>query len=693
MDTPVQYVKGVGPKLAKILESRSVFTAEDLIEWLPRSYQDNRRVKNFSDIVPGRSVVVTAEISAKRFIPLKGGNRKLYEVVLSDGSDFIPCRFFRTPYRGWFQSLIVGKKVEVRGMISLYREKREFHHPRLFPFKESPSKEEEEDFLIPLYTDTVGLSQTKIRKIILRLLKDLEPLREEMEWLAPWIRKKYGLADRFSAIKGMHDPSSDGIEAYLNSKTPYQKRLIFDEFFELQIYLALKQKGWKLGKAPKIPAHRVVLDEMKNQLPFSMTMAQKKVLSRIFADINSHRPMHRLLQGDVGSGKTVVALTACLAARRAGFQSALMAPTEILAEQHYENARRLLEPLGVKTEKLTGKMKVGERRTVLGVLRSGFCDLCIGTHALIQENIEFHNLGLVITDEQHRFGSRQRAVLKSKGKHPHFLVMTATPIPRTLSLALYGDLEVSVIDELPKGRKPVITRKVFYSKRPAVFDFLKKQAEGGSQGYVVYPLIEESETLDLQNAMEQYEILKKKYPSIRWGLLTGRMSAGEKHDVMKEFRENKIQILVTTTVIEVGVDVPNANVMVIENAERFGLSQLHQLRGRVGRGGKKSYCVIVLGPHASPLARERAVTMERIADGFQIAEKDLELRGPGEFLGSRQSGLPGFKIADIIRDGETLSLAKRAAFDLISADPDLKESRHLPVRKKFLELLRSVRPG
>ena len=403
--------------------------------------------------------------------------------------------------------------------------------------------------------------------------------------------------------------------------------------------------------------------------------------------------MHRLIQGDVGCGKTVVALMSALACAKVGYQTAIMAPTEILAHQHYKNANSFLEPFGVKVEKLTGKMKAAEKRTVRGVLNSGFCHVCIGTHALIQENIQFHNLAFVVVDEQHRFGVHQRALLKSKGGHPHFLVMTATPIPRTLSLALYGDLDVSVIDELPPGRIPITTRRAFPSKRKEVFDFLRTQVEKGRQAYVVYPLVEESEKLDLKNAVDQYEKLKAHYKDVRWGLLTGRMSPEEKQSIMDCFLKGEIQALVSTTVIEVGVDAPNANMMVIENAERFGLSQMHQLRGRVGRGSHKSYCVVVLGERFSKEASERAYIMQSTSDGFKIAEKDLEIRGPGEFLGSRQSGLPGFKIAHLIRDAEILSLAKKAAFDLVSTDPKLEKPEHEKIKHKFKELSESIHPG
>ena len=689
LDTPIQYVKGIGPQLAQVFKKKDIGTVKDLIHYFPRAYQDNRHIKSFSEIIPQRSVVIVAQIVNKKIIPVRGRKKNFYEVTISDGSQFICCKFFRTLYKGWFQSLELGQTVEVRGSASFYKNKLEFHHPQIFPFREEEGFKEE-NVLLPVYSEIGNISQHKIRKVIQEALESLE---ESLEWLPEWLMKKYQLLDQLTALKGIHQPDFQLVEDYVNFKTPFQKRLIFDEFFELQMYLALKRRGWKEQVSSKIPIDTSLINEVEGQLPFSLTEAQKKVLLEIFSDLNSSNPMHRLVQGDVGCGKTVVALITGLGVAKKGFQTALMAPTEILAEQHFKNAQKLLEPFGVKVEKLTGKMKAGEKKNVSGALKSGFCHVCVGTHALIQKEIQFRNLGLVIVDEQHRFGAHQRAELKSKGNDPHFLVMTATPIPRTLSMTLYGDLEVSVIDEMPAGRLPVVTKKTFFKKRNRVFDFLKQQIEEGRQGYVVYPLIEESEVLDLKNVIEQYDILKEMYPSIRWGVLTGRMSSEEKQEIMGKFRKNEIQVLVTTTVIEVGVDVPNASVMVIEHGERFGLSQMHQLRGRIGRGSYKSYCIIVLGENFSKMALERAGIMESTPDGFKIAEKDLELRGPGEFLGSRQSGLPGFKMAHLIRDVGVLSLAQKACFDLISKDAQLLDSSHSHVKRKFQELLVSISPG
>ena len=691
-DTPLQFVKGVGPKLAEIFKGRSLLTVNDFIHKFPRGYQDNRVLSRLRDIVPNQPLIVVAEVVRKRIIPLRGRNTRIYEIVLGDGSLLVPCKFFKLPYKNWFNFLRVGERVEVRGKATSYRNRMEFHHPQIFPASPEETADKK-DLVLALYSEIETVSQHKIQSIMQEIFSRLTISESDVEWLPLWMTKKYNLVSRLKALKGIHFPDTHRIDEYLNFQTEFQKRLIFDEFFELQFYFALKNQGWKLGTAPQIPIDRTILLEGEGQLPFSLTLAQKKVLEEIFSDISSQHPMHRLIQGDVGCGKTVVALIAALICAKAGYQTAIMVPTEILAHQHYKTAHHFLEPFGVKVEKLTGKMKSAEKRTVKGVLNSGFCHVCIGTHALIQENVQFHNLAFVIVDEQHRFGAHQRALLKSKGGHPHFLVMTATPIPRTLSLVLYGDLDISIIDELPPGRIPVTTRRVFPSKRKEVFDFLKQQVQKGRQAYVVYPLVEESENLDLKNAVDQYEKLKSHYKDLNWGLLTGRMNAEEKQWVMDRFLKGEIQVLVSTTVIEVGVDVPNASVMVIENAERFGLSQMHQLRGRVGRSSHKSYCIVILGDRFSKESSERAYTMQSTSDGFKIAEKDLEIRGPGEFLGSRQSGLPSFHLAHLIRDAKHLSLAKKAAFDLISMDPQLEKSEHQKIKHKFKELSLSIRPG
>lgn len=691
-DTSVQYIKGVGPKLAALLNRRSIQTVRDLINWFPRTWQDNRLVEDLAHVPIGQPVIVRSQVHKKSIIPLRSRKRNIYEILISDGGAVVACKFFRIPYKQWFNSLRVGEEVEVRGTASMYRGQMEFHHPQIFPA--SKRKEfQKQDLLLPIYTETETLSQNKIRQIMANLLSTMEPFGKELEYLPTWIRKTHNLIDRWTALKGLHKPDLNLIDSYLQFQTSFQERIIFDEFFELQLYLAFKRQGWQSETAPQISINKDTVREFQQSLPFRLTHAQRQVLGSVFKDLSLNKPMHRLIQGDVGCGKTLVALMAAFVCAKAGFQTAFMVPTEILAEQHFTNALQFFQPFDLHVAKLTGKMKAKEKKSALEALKSGLCSVCIGTHALIQEEVDFHNLGLVIVDEQHRFGAHQRAVLKSKGKHPHFLVMTATPIPRTLSMALYGDLEVSVIDELPPGRKNIITRRVFSKKRPQVFSFLREQILKGRQGYVVYPLVEESETLDLKNAIDEYEKLKCTYKDFKWGLLTGRMSSEEKQEVMTHFRKNEIQVLVATTVIEVGLDVPNANIMIIEHAERFGLSQMHQLRGRVGRGLHQSYCVVILGESFSEESKQRAFIMQQTSDGFKIAEKDLELRGPGELLGEKQSGLPGFKTAHLIRDAKVLYKAKQAAVDLISSDPELTKPEHQAIKAIFDKISQSIKPG
>ena len=690
-DTSIMYVKGVGPKLAALFETSQLKTVYDFVHRFPRTYQDNRRLSSFDSLVADQQVIVQADVVKKNMIPLRGKrHRKIYEIIISDGRQKISCRFFTMPYKSWFNTLRVGDKVEVRGKVTRYRHSWTFNHPQIFPASDEIIKEE--DLILPVYSEIEQVTQYKIRSIMKEIFNSLD-LTEDLEWLPPWLLKKYGLISKIEALKGLHFPQKERIDEYLSCQTAFQKRLIFDEFFEIQIYFAFKKQGWKLGQGVPISIQKNLLEEIKKQLPFELSSAQKKVLQEIFKDLQSPHPMHRLLQGDVGSGKTVVALISALICAKAGYQSVIMVPTEILADQHYRNASRFLEPFGVKVEKLTGKMKTAQKRTVRAVLQSGFCQVCIGTHALIQEDVQFHKLSFVVIDEQHRFGAHQRALLKSKACDPHFLVMTATPIPRTLSMAIYGDLDVSVIDELPKGRQAIFTRRVFPKQRKEVFDFLKQEVEKGRQAYVVYPLVEESENLDLKNANDQYEKLKSYYKTLRWGLLTGRMNSEEKQKVMEKFLKKELDVLVSTTVIEVGVDVPNASVMLIEHAERFGLSQMHQLRGRVGRGSHKSYCFVVLGDHFSKESSERACIMEESSDGFFIAEKDLEIRGPGEFVGSKQSGLPHFKLAHIIRDNKILVMAKKSAFDLVSQDQQLEHKESAGVKKRIQKLSLNIRPG
>lgn len=694
LETSIQYVKGVGPKLGALFEKRGIKRVDDLLHFYPRSYQDQRAARNIASLKVGDVVSLKAQVVRVSSFALGRSHKKIHEILISDSSGRMACKYFRTPYRGYFERFQPHQWVRVTGKVTAYRGGAQFQHPTVEHIQE---EEDTQDILIPLYTETEGLPAAKLRKLIQQVIHDLidHPQQTDTEKkmglplgiqdeLPSWLREKFQLIELKKALKQIHQPDIEQAEAYLNYQSAAHKRLIFDEFFWLELYLAAKKGDYKKSEAHPLrsPAQDSVTQLMAS-LPFDLTQAQKRVYQEILEDLKKAHPMHRLVQGDVGSGKTIVAFMSATYTADCGFQSCIMVPTEILAEQHFKNAKKLLEPLGYQVELLTSQIKGLARKEILEKLSSGQTHLIVGTHALIQKEVEFYKLGLAIVDEQHRFGVHQRSLLKHKGVEPHFLVMTATPIPRTLAMTVYGDLDVSVMDELPKGRTPIVTRKVFDSKREKVLGFIEEQLQKGRQAYVVYPLVEESEKMDLKNATDEFEKLKNRFSKFSVGLLHGKMKAQEKEEIMSQFYQNKIQILVSTTVIEVGVDVPNANIMVIEHAERFGLSQLHQLRGRVGRGEHKSYCVLMLAYKTSEESRERAEVMVSTTDGFKIAEADLELRGPGEFLGTKQSGLPGFRLANLVRDQKLLQLARTAAFELIEKDPDLQ---HHPQLKTTLEV-------
>ncbi len=690
LDTPLRYVKGVGPRLAEIFAKKDLHVLQDLVHWYPRTYRDQKTAHNFSSLAAGSYVTMYGEVAQKRVLRL-GKRKRLYEMIVTTPGGSISCKYFHLPYRGYFDSIHIDQPVKVSGRISFYRKYPEMHHPDVHPFNEN---EKQEDELIPVYSELENISQHKIRKLIHLALSTLKTAPEFLcDPLPKWLQEKYQLTNRFAALKEIHQPDVKFSQDYFQFRSPAQKRLIFEEFFFLQLYMAQKKVGLEKEHADSMAPNYLLRDRLKNSLPFTLTMAQERVIGEIGHDLCQHFPMHRLVQGDVGCGKTIVAALASCQVIENHFQCALMAPTEILAEQHYSNLSALLNPLGVRTALLTGKTKAKDKRIILEQLATGYTMFCVGTHALIQEQVQFHKLGLVIIDEQHRFGAHQRNLLKEKGKHPHFLVMTATPIPRSLAMTFYGDLDVSAIDEMPPGRKKTITRKTYLSRRNKVLGFLEEQIKQGRQAYVVYPLVEESEHIDLKNATTEYEKLKAQFIHFKIGLLHGRMNVDEKQKIMLGFVNGDIQILVSTTVIEVGVDVSNASVMIVENAERFGLSQLHQLRGRVGRGEHQSYCVLILGGGFSKEANHRLSMMEKTNDGFKIAEADLELRGPGEFLGTRQSGLPEFKLASLIRDSRLLQEAKQAASQLIQIDPLLEKSEHQQLKKEMEALACRFLPG
>jgi len=668
-------LQGVGPQRAKLLAKLDLVTIEDaLVRHLPLRHEDRSQVIPLGRITVGEARTCAGTIAGIS-PPPRGRGRMPLVATIRDASGFLNCAWFNQPYlarvlkRG--QRLIVHGKVQPYGRGPLQMLVKDF---------ELVQDEEDEPLhagrLVPVYPLTEGLTQRPLRRLMKRLVDGWAGRLEDP--LPERVRAARRLVSLPQAIAAAHFPETDGEQAAA------RRRLVFDDFFLLEIGLAIRRQreGRRRGLAMN-PSGSLVR-RLRESLPYSLTSAQERVWSEIRTDMAAPYPMSRLLQGDVGSGKTVVAALAALTAIEAGYQAAIMAPTEILAEQHLMTLGRLLEPLGVRTVLLTSAVKGKPRLEAAAAVESGEAGCVIGTHALIQGAVAFERLGLAVIDEQHRFGVAHRAALRGKGESPDVLVMTATPIPRTLALTLYGDLDVSVLDELPPGRRPIATFSRGGSKRRQIHDFVRAQILEGRQAYVVYPLVEESEASDLRAATEMAERLQREsFPDRRVGLLHGRLGFADKERVMREFKDGVIDILVSTTVIEVGIDVPNASVMLIEHAERFGLSQLHQLRGRVGRGPWKSYCILIAGS-TSEDARRRLEAMTSTNDGFRIAEADLELRGPGDFFGTRQSGLPEFRVADLLRDGAMLEEARREAFALVQADPKLVAPAHRALRTALL---------
>lgn len=688
VDTPVQYIKGVGPKVAALLKTKGITTVRDLLECYPRAYEDRRAARSISSLKEGDYVGLKATVLKVSAIPLGRTGRKIYDIAVKDNSGLIHCKFFRTPYKGYFDKFKPGTQLRVVGKVTNYRNQLEFHHPELQEIE--AETESLDDQLIPIYSETEGLTTKKLQTIIATAIESLELRRHdfpELEVIPASIQKALNLPSLSQAIVQLHFPQREKnwADAYLNRQTPAHLRVIFEEFFLLEMVLASRKKGLQQLKASAIAISQDIYKKLFKSLPFELTQAQKKALQEIDADMSCNRPMQRLVQGDVGSGKTIVALAAAAQVIQSGGQVALMAPTEILAQQHFKNAQKFLKVLSIDVEFLSGQLTTAEHRRACERMISGEAQLVVGTHALIQEGVEFKNLNLVIVDEQHRFGVEQRSSLKSKGLAPHFLLMTATPIPRSLAMTIYGDLDTSIINELPAGRKPIVTRVTFQSKRQQVLEFIREQLKKGRQAYVIFPLVEESEKIDLKSAITEFERLKTDFPEFRVGLLHGRMKGDEKDQMMIDFKEHRLDILVSTTVVEVGVDVPNANIIWIEHSERFGLSQLHQLRGRVGRGEHSSYCILMMGHAISNEAMERVRFLETTNDGFKISEFDLELRGPGEFLGVRQSGLPGFKMANLIKDLPLLERARAVATELVQKDPQLQKAENQSLKQEVLK--------
>jgi len=715
LHTPIQYVKGIGPRRASAWKSVGVETVRDLLYYFPRDYLDLRTVVPIGNLSRYHEQFVSVLGTVRTFDVIGRPPKQRFELRLGDETGVLSLVFFRS-LQYYKDAFTVGEKLAVSGKVTMFRNKPQMVHPSIDRISSGEEDEnEKEGFLhtsgiVPKYSSseelrTVHLDTKGFRRILKSALD--EYLDCVNEFLPPSVRERLKLLPLKNALRTIHFPESSA--ALENARY----RLKFDELFLFQLLLALRRTKHHV-ELPGI-AYNVqtqLARTLVDSLPFKLTQAQVRVIKEIAEDMKQPKPMNRLLQGDVGSGKTIVALLAMLIAIDNGYQTAFMAPTEILAEQHFKTMQQLMKNLPVNIRLLVSGQNKRLRTDILEDIRRGTANLVVGTHALIQEEVEFANLGFIVIDEQHRFGVSQRLALKEKGiqshgqtVHPDVLIMTATPIPRTLSLTLYGDLDVSTIDELPKNRRPIRTVLRVESQRPSVYQFIREEVRKGRQVYVVYPLIEESEKLDLKAATEGYELLRKEvFPDLKIGLLHGRMPSDEKDRVMESFLKNDIQVLVATTVIEVGIDVANATIMVIEHAERFGLSQLHQLRGRVGRGAEQSYCILMapnwmanISQRSSQVsmidgeqteqakAQRRLATMVETTNGFKIAEIDLELRGPGDFWGTRQSGFPELHIANLLTDTKILTLARREAFDLVKNDPHLRHPAHQALRTYFRE--------
>jgi ATP-dependent DNA helicase RecG len=675
--TPLSSVKGVGPARAAMLEAKGLFTVEDLLGYVPFRYEDRSNVKSVAELAPGEMATVIADVRSASLSGFKRRNLGLFEASFTDRSrGILVCKWFHGGYLA--NVLAPGQKVALFGKVEFdsYTGQLTMLHPEFEILSDEDDAAETSlhvGRVVPVYEAVSKLTTRVLRTLVHRVLSELPPIEDR---LPEFLRARLKLPGRWAAIRETHFPPQETDMRLLNAfRSQAQFRLIFEEFFWLECGVALKRSKARTMPGISFDLNERVRERVKAVLPFKPTGAQKRVLGEIAQDMKAPRPMNRLLQGDVGSGKTIVAAEAAVIAIENGYQVAVLAPTEILAQQHYFYFKQLLARLDYVVVQLTGSFTGREKSQLKRLIAAGLAHVVIGTHALLEKDVEFQNLGLAIVDEQHRFGVMQRFELLRKGVHPDVLVMTATPIPRTLAMTLYGDLDVSIIDELPPGRKPVKTEHRTADHAERVYSFLKKQIDEGRQAYVVYPVIEESETNAMKAAEKMYEHLSREvFPGITVGLMHGRLPAEEKESTMAQFKRGDIKILVSTTVIEVGVDVPNATAMVIEQAERFGLAQLHQLRGRVGRGAAQSYCILIT-ERMSDAAKERIRTLVDSNDGFFIAEMDLKLRGPGEFFGTKQSGLPSLRVANILRDKEILEAARREAVDFVDHPPSEDELR------------------
>jgi ATP-dependent DNA helicase RecG len=675
-EIPIQHAKGIGPGRARLFACLGIRTVGDAFYYIPHRYDDRSHLKPLNLLDPGSAETVSGTVISMDEKRRRNGNFHIFEIVLHDGSGYLKVKWFNQPYIR--RNFKLGQTVVVSGMVK----KNTFDMPPVE--MDSPEYEIVTDDgdsmihtkrIVPVYGLTAGISQKQFRKLMFSIIMDHAAGIQDP--LPARTISKNGLAGLAESVLQLHFPThADDMKELNSGSSRYHRRLIFDELFMFELGLAVMKSAEGRAKGISFRSQGRLRNTLLKLLPFRLTPAQQRVLEEIERDMKAPHPMNRLLQGDVGCGKTVIALLAMIEAVESGFQAALMAPTGILAEQHFMIIHNLIGRLGLKTLLLTsGTEKHAE---ICGA------DIIIGTHALIQEKVVFRRLGLVVIDEQHKFGVVQRALLRKKGSSaPDLLVMTATPIPRSLAHTIYGDLDCSVINELPLNRKPSLTRWIEASKKDEIYAILKRELGKGRQAYVVYPAIEESEKMDLKSAAQGKTAFERRFPEFRVGLLHGRMKAEERTTVMALFKKGEVDILVSTTVIEVGVDVPNATVMLIVHAERFGLSQLHQLRGRVGRGTDESHCILIAYHPLGEDARRRLKIMVQTSDGFRIAEEDLGIRGQGEFFGTRQSGLPELRHANVVRDAALLEAAKAEAFSLIAEDPELKES---PFLKKQLDV-------
>ena len=657
-DTPVRYLKGVGPKTAERFEKLGILTLSDLLCHYPRRYLDFSKPYSIAEAPADTECVVKAEVFAKPGGRILPGGRRMERITAGDDVSSLEITWFNNPYAA--QKLELGQEYYFQGIVTGGMLRRQMVNPQVRTDAQVASSPFE-----AVYPQTEGLTSSAIAKCVRQLLPHVELLPDP---LPPGMLKKYRLLPKADAVRAIHCPASEE-EAFAA-----RRRLIYEELLVLQLGIGrMKNHG---AASTGAPMQKADASPFWDSLPFSPTGAQRRAVEEILTDMAGETSMNRLLQGDVGSGKTLVAAAAIWACIRAGYQAALLAPTEILASQHAENLNRLLAPFGMRVALLTGGMKAAPRRTTLAAIRDDEADLIVGTHAILSEGVDFARLGLAVVDEQHRFGVRQRGLLAEKAANPHLLVMSATPIPRTLGLLMYGDLDISILDELPPGRKPVKTRCITGKKRADLYGFLDREIGAGRQVYIVCPAIEDAGGSGLNAVKSYYEdIAKALLPDRRVGLMHGRLKPKEKAEVMEDFKAGRLDALVSTTVIEVGVDVPNATVMVIENAERYGLSALHQLRGRVGRGAAESWCFLV-SDNASESVQKRLRFLCSTSDGFAVAQYDLETRGPGDFFGSRQHGLPTLQVADLMNDTRTLHAAQSEAAALLAADPLLERPEH-----------------